>query len=65
MERFNRLAHSVWDCKDHIVWIHKYRRKNCTEPRRIAYVFSYTILDNLPHCISFQGIINYNCRKQY
>ena len=27
MERFNRLAHSIWDCKYHIVWIPKYRRK--------------------------------------
>ena len=27
MERFHRLAHSVWDCKYHIVWIPKYRRK--------------------------------------
>lgn len=23
----NRLTHSVWDCKYHIVWIPKYRRK--------------------------------------
>ena len=30
MERFNRLAHSVWDCKYHIVWIPKYRRKEET-----------------------------------
>ena len=27
MERFNRLAHSVWDFKYLIVWIPKYRRK--------------------------------------
>ena len=27
MERFNRLARSVWDCKYHIVWIPKYRRE--------------------------------------
>ena len=27
MERFSRLAHSVWDCKYHVVWIPKYRRK--------------------------------------
>jgi len=27
MERFNRLAHSIWDCKYHVVWIPKYRRK--------------------------------------
>ncbi len=23
----NKLAHSVWECKYHIVWIPKYRRK--------------------------------------
>lgn len=27
MERFRRLAHSLWDCKYHVVWIPKYRRK--------------------------------------
>jgi len=27
MERFNRLSHSIWDCKYHVVWIPKYRRK--------------------------------------
>jgi len=21
MERFQRLAHSIWDCKYHIVWV--------------------------------------------
>ena len=26
-ENFHRLAHSLWDCKYHIVWIPKYRRK--------------------------------------
>ena len=25
MERFHRLAHSVWDCKYHLVWTTKYR----------------------------------------
>ena len=34
MERFNRLAHSVWDCKYHIVWIPKYRRKELYGTRR-------------------------------
>ena len=23
----NRMAHSIWDCKYHVVWIPKYRRK--------------------------------------
>ena len=27
MERFHRLAHSIWDCKYHVVWIPKCRRK--------------------------------------
>jgi len=34
MERFNRLAHSVWDCKYHIVWIPKYRRKEIYGSKR-------------------------------
>jgi putative transposase len=37
MERFKRLSHSVWDCKYHIVWIPKYRRKElCGAKRRIV-----------------------------
>ncbi|MDQ1277432.1 MAG: REP-associated tyrosine transposase [Thermodesulfobacteriota bacterium] len=37
MERFHRLAHSIWDCKYHIVWIPKYRRKALyCEKRRIV-----------------------------
>lgn len=27
MERFRSLSHSKWECKYHIVWIPKYRRK--------------------------------------
>jgi putative transposase len=27
MQDYNSLAHSVWDCKYHIVWIPKYRKK--------------------------------------
>jgi putative transposase len=34
MERFNRLAHSIWDCKYHIVWIPKYRRKELYGAKR-------------------------------
>ena len=34
MERFNRLAHSVWDCKYHVVWIPKYRRKELYGAKR-------------------------------
>ena len=31
---FHRLAHSVWDCKYHIVWIPKYRRKELYGTKR-------------------------------
>ena len=34
MGRFFRLAHSVWDCKYHIVWIPKYRRKKLYGSKR-------------------------------
>ncbi len=34
MERYNRLAHSVWDCKYHVVWIPKYRRKKLYGAKR-------------------------------
>jgi putative transposase len=34
MERFNRLAHSIWDCKYHVVWIPKYRRKELYGKKR-------------------------------
>ena len=34
MQRFNRLAHSVWDCKYHVVWIPKYRRKELYGKKR-------------------------------
>ena len=35
MERFKRLAHSIWDCKYHIVWIPKYRRKELYGTKRL------------------------------
>ena len=31
---FRSLAHSVWDCKYHVVWIPKYRRKSLYGTRR-------------------------------
>ena len=34
MERFQRLSHSVWDCKYHVIWIPKYRRKELYGKRR-------------------------------
>jgi putative transposase len=33
-QQFRRLAHSVWDCKYHVVWIPKYRRKALYGKRR-------------------------------
>jgi putative transposase len=33
-ERFRSLAHSVWDCKYHVVWIPKYRRKQLYGQKR-------------------------------
>ena len=27
MKRFTSLSHTVWDCKYHVVWIPKYRRR--------------------------------------
>ena len=38
MERFQRLAHSIWDCKYHIVWIPKYRRKDLYGSKRAIVV---------------------------
>ena len=38
MERFKRLSHSVWDCKYHVVWIPKYRRKELYGKRREVVV---------------------------
>ena len=34
MDHFERLAHSVWDCKYHVIWIPKYRRKELYGERR-------------------------------
>ena len=37
MDHFERLSHSVWDCKYHMIWIPKYRRKELYGDRsRIA-----------------------------
>ena len=38
MERFKRLSHSIWDCKYHVVWIPKYRRKELYGKRRNVVV---------------------------
>ena len=33
-QRFRSLAHSVWDCKYHVIWIPKYRRKDLYGQKR-------------------------------
>ncbi len=38
MERFNKLAHSIWDCKYHVIWIPKYRRKELYGKKREVVV---------------------------
>jgi REP element-mobilizing transposase RayT len=40
----NRLSHSVWECKYHIVWIPKYRRK------RMYPKFKRQFLTTTPRC---------------
>ena len=38
MERFKRLSHSIWDCKYHVIWIPKYRRKELYGKKRDVVV---------------------------
>ena len=38
MERFQRLSHAVWDCKYHVIWIPKYRRKELYGQKRKVVV---------------------------
>ena len=38
MDRFRRLSHSIWDCKYHVIWIPKYRRKELYGKRRDVVV---------------------------
>ena len=67
MERFNRLAHSVWDCKYHIVWIPKYRRKELYGTKRrivvdtikqwarikgVEIIEGYAMPDHIHLCVS-------------
>ena len=37
-DRFRKLAHSLWDCTYHVVWIPKYRRKQLYGHRREVVV---------------------------
>ncbi|MFH1491534.1 MAG: IS200/IS605 family transposase [Pseudomonadota bacterium] len=50
MEHFNRLAHSIWDCKYHIVWIPKYRRKELYGAKR------RTVVDTIKQWARIKGI---------
>ena len=38
MERFHRLAHSVWDCKSDVVRVPKFGRKELYETKRRVVV---------------------------
>ena len=38
MDHFQRLSHSVWDCKYHVIWIPKYRRKELYGDKRKVVV---------------------------
>jgi putative transposase len=38
MERFHRLAPSLWDCKYHVIWVPKYRRKELYGKQREVVV---------------------------
>ncbi len=67
MERFKRLAHSIWDCKYHVVWIPKYRRKELygkkrdivvrtikrwAEIKQIQIVEGYAARDHIHLCLA-------------
>jgi len=38
MNRYKKLSHTTWDCKYHIVWIPKYRRKELYGQKRKVVV---------------------------
>jgi putative transposase len=38
MERFRKLAHATWDCKYHVIWIPKYRRREVYGKKRKSVV---------------------------
>jgi putative transposase len=38
MNRFRKLSHATWECKYHVVWIPKYRRKELYGKRRVQVV---------------------------
>ncbi len=40
MERFKRLSHSIWDCKYHVIWVPKYRRKELYGKKRKVVIDS-------------------------
>ena len=67
MEHFNRLSHSIWDCKYHIIWIPKYRRKELYGAKRrivvdtikqwarikgIEIIEGYAMPDHIHLCVS-------------
>jgi putative transposase len=38
VDRFRRLSHSIWDCKYHVIWVPKYRRKELYGSKRTVVV---------------------------
>ena len=38
MNRFKTLAHSKWECKYHVVWIPKYRRKELYGNKKLVVI---------------------------
>ena len=50
MNRFQSLSHSKWECKYHVVWIPKYRRRELYgEKRRV-------VIDTIKKWASYKGI---------
>lgn len=51
----NRLSHSVWECKYHIVWIPKYRRKRMYEDLRRYLGEIFRLLARQRECNIVEG----------
>lgn len=48
---FHRLAHSLWDCKYHVVWISKYRRRELYSTKRLV------VVDTIKQWAQIKGIV--------
>ena len=47
MNDINRLSHTKWNCKYHIVFAPKYRRKVFYREKRAAIAVRWTLIKNL------------------